>query len=54
MKPLIPKELCEQFRDVNLEVEECKDMLLWCKLFDPCSSWTWYVADYDLETKVAF
>lgn len=54
MKPLIPQELCDQFRDVNLEVEHCKDMLLWCKLFDPSSSWTWYVADYDPDTKVAF
>lgn len=29
-------------------------MLLWCKLFDPCSGRTRYVANYTIENQVAF
>lgn len=29
-------------------------MMLWVKLFSPVSNWTWYVAAYDPESKIAF
>jgi hypothetical protein len=54
MKPLIPLELYAQYKEAYSENNSLNTTLFRCKLFDPCSQWTWYVADYDPEAHIAF
>ena len=55
MPVLIPQSLYEQYKDCYQEHENLWiETLLRCKIFDPCSWRTWYVADYDPTTEEAF
>lgn len=54
MKQLIPQTLYHQYQSTYSENNDSNTTLLRCKLFDPCSQWTWYIADYDPITKIAF
>ena len=51
---LMPQKLYEKYKDSNNQNDSTKDTLLWCKFFTPDSSWTWYVSEYNPETKRAF
>ena len=51
---LMPQKLYEKYKDSNNQNDSTKDTLLWCKFFTPDSSWTWYVSEYNPETKIAF
>lgn len=34
--------------------EDERDPVARVKLFEPCGSWTWYIVEYDPETRNAF
>jgi len=38
----------------HLGSTEPSDALAVVKLFDPCSRWTWYLTEYDPETRLAY
>jgi hypothetical protein len=52
---LITKEFEDLFKEYPLYSQEHKeDQLVVAKLFDPCGSATWFLTEYDTETKTAF
>ncbi|MCC7572220.1 MAG: DUF2958 domain-containing protein [Candidatus Methanofastidiosum sp.] len=52
---LIPVEMEEYIPPIaEVSFLPAEKMMLWVKLFSPVSNWTWYVAAYDPENRVAF
>ena len=52
---LITREFEELFKKYPLYSQEnCSDPIVIAKLFDPCGSATWYLTEYNPESKVAF
>lgn len=50
---LIPKDLEKKAPPIG-STEDERDPIAICKLFTPDSCWSWYVTEYDPETREAF
>lgn len=52
---LITEEFIQQMKDYPLRSQHGeKDPIIMAKFFNPCGAQTWYIAEYDPETKLAF
>jgi Protein of unknown function (DUF2958) len=47
----ILKKIPKLYEEENVKIPE---KTLWVKLFTPWTNWTWYIAEYDPESKLAF
>jgi hypothetical protein len=50
---LLTKAITQKFAKVGDQSAE-KDPIIVCKFFDPCSSRTWYAAEYYPEDRICF
>ena len=50
---LITKELEKRFKKVGDQSNESNPIVI-AKLFNPCGGGTWYLTEYDPETRIAF
>jgi len=50
---LITKELEKRFKEVGDQSNESNPIVI-VKLFNPCGAGTWYLTEYDPETRIAF
>ena len=50
---LIPKDLLSALPQIG-ETSEQQDPLVHIKLFDPSSSWTWFVIEYDPKERIGY
>lgn len=50
---LITKELEKRFKKIGDQLNESNPIVI-AKLFNPCGGGTWYLTEYDPETKIAF
>ena len=50
---LITKELEKRFKEVGDQSNESNPIVI-AKLFNPCGGGTWYLTEYDPETRIAF
>lgn len=44
---LLPKELTEKIPNLYAQEHKGDEAIVYLKLFDPCSYWTWYVLEFD-------
>jgi hypothetical protein len=52
---LLPKELADTLPEpYSEESVDLDDKMLRVKFFTPDSNWTWYVSEYDPETRICF
>lgn len=52
-KRLMTKELARKVPPLGATEDE-RDPIAFCKLFTPGSDWSWYLTEYDPETREAF
>lgn len=50
---LLTKELKKRFKKVGDQSNESNPIVI-AKLFNPCGAGTWYLTEYDPETRIAF
>lgn len=50
---LLTKELEKRFKEVGDQSNESNPIII-VKLFNPCGAGTWYLTEYDPETRIAF
>ena len=51
---LLTKELQKKLPPLYSQDGKGDDAIAYAKFFDPCSSWTWYVTEYDPNTREFF
>lgn len=51
---LLPQELAQTLPKLYEQEEKGEEAIVHLKFFDPCSSWTWFVLEYDPVDQIFF
>jgi hypothetical protein len=44
---LLTEEIAQTIPKLYEQEHKGPDAIVWCKFFDPCSCWSWYVLEFD-------